>query len=193
MHGEPKRAPSRRTASAQMLHCGHFVGKSFGFFIHMVGMQEPTAALTPLHPPAGLAYDRTHMFVAAVLVAAASSGPVQIRNMSRGGALIEGAALPELGAGVTLKRECLEMAAIIIWRSGRKAGLAFEGQVEVADWMARNQPSREARRRLNHSSKWMRFMELQEAPPTFGTMCSSGSRNLVWTRCWSELHRVRQC
>ena len=130
--------------SAGMVHCGPFVGESFSFFQHMAGMPEPTASLTPLDQSESRHSDRTHMFVAALLIAPTGSGPVQIRNMSRGGALIEGAMLPDRDASVTLRRGSLEMAATIMWKSGRKAGLAFKGAVEVAAWMTRNQPSHQA-------------------------------------------------
>ena len=87
--------------SAGMVHCGPFVGESFSFFQHMAGMPEPTASLTPFDQSESRHSDRTHMFVAALLIAPTGSGPVQIRNLSRGGALIECAMLPDRDASVT--------------------------------------------------------------------------------------------
>jgi hypothetical protein len=84
------------------------------------------------------------MFVAATLYCAAGSCPVHIRNMSPSGALVEGAALPEQDAAVTLRRGSLRVEATVMWKSNRRAGIAFGGAVRVADWMSRNPPSHQA-------------------------------------------------
>lgn len=80
---------------------------------------------------------RTHLFVAATLYADAGATPVNIRNMSQTGALIEAAVLPEVGCRIILKRGPLQAAGNIAWRAGRRAGVRLEADVCVADWMAR--------------------------------------------------------
>lgn len=85
------------------------------------------------------------MFVAATLYSDAGSCPVNVRNMSLSGALVEGAVLPELDTPVTLRRGSLEASARIVWQVGRKAGVAFSGSVYVAEWMARNPDCHQAR------------------------------------------------
>jgi hypothetical protein len=80
---------------------------------------------------------RTHLFVAATLYADAGTTPVNIRNMSQTGALIDAAVLPEVGCRVILKRGPLQAAGNIAWRAGRRAGVRLEADVCVADWMAR--------------------------------------------------------
>lgn len=85
------------------------------------------------------------MFVAATLYSPAGSCPINIRNMSLTGALIEGAVLPEQAMAVTLRRGSLEAEAKIVWKANRKAGIAFTGAVQVADWMSRTPPSHQAR------------------------------------------------
>ena len=85
------------------------------------------------------------MFVAATLYSAAGSCPIHIRNMSLTGALIEGSILPDQSMEVTLRRGSLEAAARIVWRAGRKAGIAFCCAVQVAGWMSRTPPSHQAK------------------------------------------------
>lgn len=80
---------------------------------------------------------RTHLFVAATLYANAGSSPVHIRNMSLSGALIEGAALPDVGCRILLKRGSLEAAGQIAWRVGRRAGVRLEANICISGWMAR--------------------------------------------------------
>lgn len=87
--------------------------------------------------PEGRQQSRTHLFVAATLYADNESTPVTIRNMSQSGALIEGAALPEVGERIRLKRGHLYANGSIAWRVERKAGLRLDAAVHVADWMSR--------------------------------------------------------
>ena len=104
-------------------------------------MAQAASTLTAFSSPEGRLHDRTHMFVAATLYTNESSCPVHIRNMSLSGALIEGAVLPEMDAPVTLRRGSLEARAKIVWRTDRRAGVAFSGSIQVAEWMSRNPPS----------------------------------------------------
>lgn len=85
------------------------------------------------------------MFVAATLYCAAGSCPIHIRNMSLTGALIEGAVLPDDGTAVTLRRGSLEAGAKIVWKAGRRAGIAFCAAIEVSDWMSRTPPCHQAK------------------------------------------------
>lgn len=91
----------------------------------------------PTPPPEPRVHPRTHLFVAATLYASGASGPVHIRDMSLNGANIEGAALPEPGTSITLRRGSLEASGRMAWKEGRRGGIAFSGAVEVSDWMAR--------------------------------------------------------
>src|SRR5690606_3580418 len=81
------------------------------------------------------AHPRTSMFVLASMIGASVSGPIKIRNMSPGGALIEGAALPHVGEHLSLGRGELSAAGTIVWRDGGRAGLRFDHYVEVAAWL----------------------------------------------------------
>ena len=78
---------------------------------------------------------RTNMFVLAAMTAGSASGPVRIRNMSSGGAMIEGASLPSHGDFVELRRGNSYVSGTVAWCHGGKAGLQFEGRPNVAEWM----------------------------------------------------------
>lgn len=80
---------------------------------------------------------RTHLFVSATLYWEASSAPINMRNMSPTGALIESPVIPEPDAAVVLRRGSLEVPGRIAWKAGRKAGIAFRHAIHVADWMSR--------------------------------------------------------
>lgn len=86
-------------------------------------------------PDTQRAYPRTSMFVLASMAATSVSGPIKIRNMSAGGALIEGAALPPVGEHLSLARGTLSVAGMIVWREGGRAGLRFDHHVEVGAWL----------------------------------------------------------
>jgi PilZ domain-containing protein len=87
--------------------------------------------------PDGRQQPRTHLFVAATLYADRGSIPVNIRNMSLTGALVEADDLPDVGTRVSLSRAQLHAIGSVAWRAGRRAGLKFEAAVCVPDWMAR--------------------------------------------------------
>jgi hypothetical protein len=101
-------------------------------------------ALTPLLAP-DAAFDaaraqqraemRSNMFVAAMLYGADGSVAVRIRNMSRGGALIECAPGLAEGAPVRLTRGSLSANGHIAWARDNRAGIAFAAAVAVTDWL----------------------------------------------------------
>jgi hypothetical protein len=78
---------------------------------------------------------RSNIFVTATLHASGGTTPVRIRNMSRHGALVEAAALPPSGQPMRLSRGNLSVAGEIMWVAGAKAGLHFESDVAVGDWL----------------------------------------------------------
>jgi hypothetical protein len=83
------------------------------------------------------------LFVAATLYSATTSVPVCIRNLSPSGALIECKASPEPGTKAVLRRGSLEAAGRIAWSFDGKAGVAFDTDVDVADWMPRSQATQQ--------------------------------------------------
>ena len=79
--------------------------------------------------------ERSNMFVMAALTAGSGSGPVRIRNMSRGGALIEGAVIPPQGSQVRLSRATLVVTGEVVWCRENKAGVRFDCAICVAEWL----------------------------------------------------------
>ena len=89
--------------------------------------------------------ERTHLFLAASLCCGAAAHPVNVRNISTTGALIEGSIVPDVGEELLLKRGGLRATGRVAWKAGRKAGIAFSSTVYVADWMARQPSGHQAR------------------------------------------------
>ena len=81
------------------------------------------------------------MFLVATLYHGRASNPVRVRNLSASGALVEGASLPPVGTGIILRRGALEPPGSMIWSEGKRAGLAFDVQLDVAAWL----PAKEAK------------------------------------------------
>lgn len=77
---------------------------------------------------------RTNMFVLATLASGQAFGSVKIRNMSSGGAMVEGAALPPAGALVELTRGTSSVRGRIAWSISGRAGVRFAGHVDVSEW-----------------------------------------------------------
>lgn len=96
----------------------------------------------PAHEARG--HDRTHLFLGAVLHSRAGSCPVHIRNISPTGALIEGSIIPDKGEPMVLKRARLQASATIVWKAGRKAGIAFASRIHVSDWTSKPSNARQA-------------------------------------------------
>jgi hypothetical protein len=80
---------------------------------------------------------RSNVFLTATLQAGGRSSPVRIRNISARGALVDGPALPAIGASVRLTRGSLSAAGQLAWKGAGQAGLTFDGTIDVADWVRR--------------------------------------------------------
>ena len=78
---------------------------------------------------------RNNMFVIAALASGEGSAPVRIRNMSRGGALIEGPVLPVEGSPLRLSRGSLSVMGRIAWRRDGRAGIRFDCSVVPVEWL----------------------------------------------------------
>ena len=89
------------------------------------------------------AESRTHLFVGAMLFAGTALTPIHIRNLSTTGALIEGLALPAVGAAVSIRRASLSIDGILAWRSKNQAGIAFKSNIFVPAWLPRSSSSRQ--------------------------------------------------
>jgi hypothetical protein len=78
---------------------------------------------------------RTNMFVMATIASGSGSGPVKVRNLSPGGALVEGGILPTPGTRIILNRADLSMHGKVVWSASGRAGLRFESLADVAQWL----------------------------------------------------------
>lgn len=74
------------------------------------------------------------MFVLATIASLTAFGSVKVRNMSLSGALIEGAALPAIDEVVYLSRGANTVQGRVAWSTGGRAGIHFDGRVEVSEW-----------------------------------------------------------
>lgn len=108
---------------------------------------------TDLLPQHGRAETRTNMFVIATMSALTASGPIKIRNLSRHGALIEGAALPGLGEHLKLRRGPVFATGQIVRLHGNKAGVRFDGPINVAHWLPSGHPGQQRVDDVFHSIK----------------------------------------
>lgn len=79
---------------------------------------------------------RSNVFLSATLLADGRSAPVRVRNLSARGALLEGSAA-DAGTKVQLLRGSLAAEGEIAWQAGDLAGIRFNGNIEVAQWMKR--------------------------------------------------------
>jgi hypothetical protein len=87
---------------------------------------------TALRPRA----QRKNLFLAASILSGELRTPVRIRNLSQTGALIEAPALPDVGERLGLARLEVEIGGTVVWRSGNRCGVRFEGQISIDDWIA---------------------------------------------------------
>jgi hypothetical protein len=113
-------------------------------------MQATNAELLPEH---GRAETRTNMFVIASMSALTASGPIKIRNLSRHGALIEGAALPGLGEHLKLRKGPVCATGRIVRLHGNKAGVRFDGPINAAHWLPSGHPGQQRVDDVFHSIK----------------------------------------
>lgn len=78
---------------------------------------------------------RTSLFVMAVMYAGNASAPVKLRDVSAGGALVEGALIPTPGTKISLRRGSLVVTGEVAWQKDGRAGLSFDTRVSVGDWL----------------------------------------------------------
>ena len=77
--------------------------------------------------------NRTNVMLSAQLEMAGQAQGVVLRNLSEGGALIEGKWLPAQGSTVMFVRNDLRVPARVAWVEGTFAGVAFECRLERSE------------------------------------------------------------
>ena len=79
---------------------------------------------------------RKNVLLSATIEAGKLKVPVRIRNLSESGAMLDGAALPDPGAALTLRRLQVEIGATVMWCEAGRCDVTFDGLVCVEDWVA---------------------------------------------------------
>lgn len=79
--------------------------------------------------------NRSPVMLSAKLELAGDVQAVILRNLSTGGALVEGKWLPAEGSMILFTRNDLRVQARVAWVEGRYAGIAFECPLERAEVM----------------------------------------------------------
>jgi len=97
---------------------------------------ESRPAGTDSHEGSAQRAPRTNLFLAATIEADTLNAPVRIRNLSEGGAMLEGPAFPRIGDGLTLRRLEMHIGGRVIWHSGSRCGVQFDGIASVPEWVS---------------------------------------------------------
>lgn len=93
----------------------------------------------PELPDATLRLDRSprkNLLLSATVQSGELKAPVRIRNLSETGAMLDGAALPQVGAALVLRRSDIEIGATVVWRNAGRCGIEFGGVASVEEWIA---------------------------------------------------------
>jgi hypothetical protein len=79
--------------------------------------------------------ERSNVFLSAALYTADRAFPVRIRNISTGGALLDGDNLPGEGSTVSLRRAHLAVDGRIAWQVHELRGVRFSAEIDVEEWV----------------------------------------------------------
>ncbi len=85
--------------------------------------------------------DRSSVFLSATLEHGGIEVSVRMRNVSRSGALLEGASLPAKDEAVVIKRGQRNIPASVRWSNGAVAGIAFDQGLEDGDMLIGPRPA----------------------------------------------------
>jgi hypothetical protein len=61
---------------------------------------------------------------------------VRIRNISKGGALIDGTSLPGEGSRISLRRAHLSVEGEVAWQADDLRGIRFRNEIDVGEWVS---------------------------------------------------------
>lgn len=91
--------------------------------------------MSPLGSPDKRSSERTKLFISGLLEFAGRVTPVRIRNVSEGGAQIDGTDLPRQGDFACLRRGPLTARGSIVWTNRRSVGIQFETPLDLDAWL----------------------------------------------------------
>jgi hypothetical protein len=78
---------------------------------------------------------RSNVFLSATLYTDGRTFPVRVRNLSAGGALLDGANLPREGTAVSLRRALLSADGEVVWQTQNLRGIRFTAEIDVHQWV----------------------------------------------------------
>lgn len=82
---------------------------------------------------------RKNLLLAATIEADGLKVPVRIRNLSEGGAMVDGSALPRSGTLLTLTRAEIQVGGRVVWQAQGRCGVAFDNSaITVDEWVSGN-------------------------------------------------------
>ena len=102
---------------------------------------------------------RSNVLMAAFVESGAARLPVKLRNLSKEGALVEGAALPPVGTNVHFHKGELALPGRIAWAAGPRAGIAFDQPLDPES-VLRHIPQPQRRQSVEHRRPRLRGQEL---------------------------------
>jgi hypothetical protein len=113
----------------------------------MVSMTPSTCAAAGAGPSPFPRPPRTPAMLSAALHAGDQRTDVFLRDVSAGGAMVEGRNLPAPDSAILLVREPLRLAGIVVWQRGNRAGLRFADAVPLSEILelAKLVPAHQAR------------------------------------------------
>jgi hypothetical protein len=98
------------------------------------------------HPPRP---PRTNLLLSATLETAFGEAAVRVRNLSEGGAMLEGGELPLPGERLLLRRLEFSVAGSCVWCSGTRCGVRFDRPISVAHWAGTRTATSAAQQRVD--------------------------------------------
>jgi hypothetical protein len=121
---------------------------------------------------------RSNVFLSATLDTGRATYPVRIRNLSTGGALIEGPSLPSVGVKVRLLRGSLTARGVLAWDGNGQGGISFDSPVDVRLWVQRVAHTGQQRvdtvlEAIRRSSVFLGDLEEVPAPTTLRTISAA--------------------
>ena len=97
--------------------------------------------------------------MAAHVECAGASIAVKLRNLSKDGALVEGASLPPVGTKVLFRKGELALPGQVAWETGTRAGISFDQPLDPES-VLRHVPEPRQRLVLEHRRPRLRGQEL---------------------------------
>ena len=79
---------------------------------------------------------RTHILLPASVEALDGSQRIKLLDVSRTGARLEGAALPEVGKDVILRCGAIDTFGTVVWAASERCGVHFDEPITVSDLIA---------------------------------------------------------